>query len=141
VTLEALLRQAGFTVRTDANMTVAERVNRVRVDANFELACWGLTWSEADVALRVYQNFHSSQSVPHGYTSPEMDAVVEALQQATTTDAVKSALRDMQDLWNRDMPSVPLASVPEAVVWGSHVHGIVPTSKTVVLFHQAYLDK
>jgi peptide/nickel transport system substrate-binding protein len=141
VTLEAMLEQAGFDVRTDTNMTVAERVNRVRVDANFELACWGLTWSEADVALRMYQNFHSSQNIPHGYVSPEMDAAIEALQQATTNDAVKSALGDMQELWNRDMPSIPLASVPEAVVWGAHVHGIVPTSKTVVLFNQAFLDE
>jgi peptide/nickel transport system substrate-binding protein len=138
ITLEAMLDAVGFDVTTELG-TVADVIRRITVDRNFDLATWGVAASD-EALWRSLSQFRSDASSNRvDYADPDMDAALDDLKAAGTTDEVNAALARMQEIWNETIPSVSLATVEEFVGVSDRVHGLQQTSATNVLFDDAYL--
>jgi peptide/nickel transport system substrate-binding protein len=136
LTVAAQLEAAGFEVETDITLTVSQLIERVRVDRNYELACWGFNYDASTTWVRLFTAV--GPGGPTGYQSDEMDAALAELQGAATPEQEQAAVEGVQAVWNDEVPSVPLAATPEAILMQDDLDGLVFTSKTVVLFHDAY---
>lgn len=138
--LQAMLQDVGITVRMDNTLSTADAITKVRVNGDYDIACWGLSADDADLWRRLNDNV-GSKTNRVGYVSPEMDVALARLRGAQGVDATKSVMREVQKVWNETMPAVPVAGMEEVVFWNDKVRGLVPTSKAVVLFGDAYLER
>ncbi|HEY8524950.1 MAG TPA: ABC transporter substrate-binding protein [Acidimicrobiales bacterium] len=135
----AQLDAVGFEVETDITLTINDLIERVRANHNYELACWGFNYDASTTWVRLFTAV--GPEGPTGYRSAEMDAALADLQAAATPEEQQAAVEAVQDVWNEDVPAVPLAATPEVILVQDRVGGLVFTSKTVVLFHEAFLTE
>ena len=54
---------------------------------------------------------------------------------------MKAALKDVQDLWNQQVPSVVFGVTDEAIAASAKIKGLRFTQDTNVTFEKAYLAK
>jgi peptide/nickel transport system substrate-binding protein len=137
--LEAMLEAGGFDVALNNTLTIADAITSVRVNGDYDVACWGLDADDPDLWRRLNDNLNSANSRT-GYASPEMDAALAALRGAMGIDETKAAMDQVQEVWNATVPAAPVAGVEQVVIYDDDVRGLLPTSKSVVLFSEAYLE-
>jgi peptide/nickel transport system substrate-binding protein len=142
--VSTLLAAAGIKVNTDrANVPVNEQIADVITKKDYDLACWGLQMTPDDGASSQIDQFLRSTSASNrvGYASPEMDAALNDLQKAQTDEARKAAYKSIAELWNRDVPSVPLLHLEQGVFWTPEVKGMRGAGLTNVALDKVWLDK
>ena len=141
LTMAAMLDAVGFQVELEPNRSLPQQIGLV-VDGNFDLACFGHTPDEADMwdGLRPYQSTNPGNL--SGTNSPELDAALEELRSATTTDEVQEKLGAVQAVWNEVVPAAVYAAFEHVLVWDDDVNGIeFNDSVTVVpMLEHAYIS-
>jgi len=110
-------------------------------DGNFDTACNGMNLSDNAPDIALSQQFTTKGSARVAFKNPEFDAAVERLKAANNDAAVKSALKDVQDIWNQLIPSVVFGVTDEAIAASAKVKGLRFTQDTNVTFEKAYLAK
>lgn len=141
VAVTAALRAAGFDVVEENVATTGAQVQKVIVDADYELACWSLqlfdsaTWVALDRSLR-------SDSIGNraGYASPEMDAALDRLRIAGDLDARRDAIAEIQQVWNDTAPSLVLRASQYVVASADDVHGLQFNQEAMVYYDTAYIE-
>jgi len=142
LTIKAMLDAVGFDVVLEANRTLPQQVELV-VAGRFDVACFGHTPDEGDLwdGLRSYVSTNPRNL--SGIASPELDATLDVLRQATTPDEVQAALADVQAVWNEVNPAVVYAAFDHVLAWTDAVDGIEFNYSTTVvgLFHRASVSR
>ena len=136
------LQAVGIDVAASNDTDVAGVVSKVLTTRDYDLANWGLGMSdESDGNYTQLLGSLGSQSKRYGYSSPEMDAGIEALRVADTDAKKVAAYKTISEIWIRDAPALVITYIPQAVITSPKVHGIVRTAQAVTLYDKAFMTK
>jgi peptide/nickel transport system substrate-binding protein len=139
--LQAMLENAGFTVETELLQSTADIIQRVFVSRDYDLSQSGLSVSEEDPFQRLFTSFHSqSASNASGYANPELDALITELQGTEGKDR-QEILAAIEELSQKDFPTLPLSPVTPFVPWQEDVHGVQPINEGMLLFGDAWIGE
>lgn len=142
VTFAAMLDAAGFKTTIDNNKTIGELTAQVQVQGEYELACWGMNAGDDSPYIALSQHLAStSPGNASGYKNPDFDALIGQLRTVKDAAEEQAVLNKLQELADKDIPTVPYGAVPELVAFGKNTHGIVPTVKSQVLLDKAFITK
>ncbi|WP_235736427.1 ABC transporter substrate-binding protein [Nocardioides alcanivorans] len=137
--LKALWESIGLDVQIDLTRTVAELINKVAVNQDYDAASWGHTFREADPIPKMFAIMHSTGTQLYGsHTSPEMDALLEEFQAAPSYDDQKEVMDRVQQLMNDEVPFLVFGPYAETVVWNESVRGVVGTANSMVFYGHAW---
>ncbi|MPM77344.1 Periplasmic dipeptide transport protein [bioreactor metagenome] len=126
VTLEGMLREAGFTVTT-------EQIDRATFWAslyagNYMIAVSGTSWPVADADAN-YMYFHSSAGQNYLKVNlPELDAAFEQGRSATDPTERLQAYTDVQTIIDEQAVCVPLHQPANAVAYNAALKGVDKTN-------------
>lgn len=139
--LKALFERVGFTVEIEYVRSIADMVNRVAVQQDYDLSIWSFGAPDGAVYPQLFESFHSESNENMGaYASNEMDALIEELRAAETDEAQREIIDRIQQEWNETIPALVLGARPEFVAWQQNVHGLVPSIDSLVLPGEAWMS-
>jgi peptide/nickel transport system substrate-binding protein len=142
IAVQGQLEAAGFKVDLNTSATIGDLIDAVIIDANFDLACWGLnTYEEeawAPLADYVSTNGGANRS---GYSDADIDAALDELRVANSHDDSLAALKKIQEAWNRTVPHVVLGASEEFITWSDAVSGLEFNRDTIVMFGKARIER
>jgi peptide/nickel transport system substrate-binding protein len=138
--IQALLNNVGFDIEVEVLPTITDMINRVFIDANYDMISWGMNIADAEPWVALNQNLSStSLANPSGFKDAQVDELLLELR-ATDDDArTQEILDEIQVIWSEQQPGVILSQQPELIAWNPSVHGVVPTIASMVLFHEAFI--
>lgn len=135
-----MLEAAGFQPEVTGVASISDIIERVAVDAQFDLACWGFNVDDSSPyeAFALHLGMESPSNFT-GFQSEELEGLIHELKLAADDAARTEVLNDIQALFDEQVPVVQLGPTMEFVAWDDSVHGVRPSVKTMVLFDQAYV--
>jgi peptide/nickel transport system substrate-binding protein len=140
LTVEGMLEAVGMDVTVESVPTT-ELIERVITDQNFDVTAWSLDvlpeapWTGVDRNLR-----SDSPTNRTGYADPDFDAALADLREASTVEARRDAIAEVQEVWNETVPGVVLNHDEEFLTWADNVHGVRLTREGVVMLDDAYVE-
>jgi peptide/nickel transport system substrate-binding protein len=140
VAYEAALEAVGMNVDlqvADTNTHIAA----VAVNSDYDLACWGFALSDSAFTRQVASNFGSQPPNRIGYSSPAMEAAIDALFAADDADAARQAVLTMSELYADEVPVAIVGAVEEGIMIRDDVTGVVPTQQSMFLFQDARVTR
>lgn len=139
VATKALLERVGFKVDIEGVASIADQIQKIYVDRDYDLARGATSVSESDPFQRLQGNYNStSPANAIGYANPDMDAALVELQAAGTDEAMQIALDKIVTIWNDTVPSVIVGANATFIPWQDNVHGLVSTSEQMMLLGGAW---
>jgi peptide/nickel transport system substrate-binding protein len=143
IATQAMLQAVGIDAQLDTTKDAAAIANAVIVNKDFEVAVWGLSFASDDGALvSLASNFLSTSGANFGgYKNAAVDQAIRDLRKATTDDQKKAAYKIVAEQIAIDVPMLPLFKLEYFFVWSDKVHGVVPTSRNVLLWGKAWMEK
>jgi peptide/nickel transport system substrate-binding protein len=141
ITVEALLEAVGMDVTVD-NPSIADMIQRVTVDRDFDVTAWSLNvlpeapWSGIDRNLR-----SDSPTNRTGYANDDFDAALADLRQAGTVEERREAIAAIQEIWDETIPGVMYQQDEEFLTWSDRVHGVRLTREGVAMLDDVYVDQ
>lgn len=140
VQLEAQLEAVGFDVTVEGIDNIADLTRRVYVDHDFDLAQGATSIGNEDPYGAMSEwLFSQSPTNGAGYASEEMDGLLRELQAVADDPAAGlEAMRAIEEQFHEDVPAVIINPAGNFYVMQDGVHGIVPNTQTIVLFHDAW---
>jgi peptide/nickel transport system substrate-binding protein len=140
VLFEAMLEAVGFDVTVES-VDSATSLQRVIVEHNYDLACWGLGIREANPWVTLFNNLSSESPANYvGYENADMDRALEDMREATSLDQELEALETIQELWNETAPSAVFESSENLTIWQDDVHNLEFTQNWMTYFDDAYIE-
>lgn len=142
LSIKAMLEAAGFEIELDLLQSVADQVQSLYVDHDYDIAISSTSVLEADIFGRLYSalNSESPSNVP-GYQSAEMDELIRELQAIKKPADAKKVLTAIEELWAEEVPGIAISAGAMLNVWSDEVHGIVSNSDTNILFDDAWVER
>ncbi|MEO5839499.1 MAG: ABC transporter substrate-binding protein [Acidimicrobiales bacterium] len=143
IATQTMLQAVGIDAQLDTSKDGAAIANAVIVDKNFDVAAWGLTLSPDDGALvPLAANFSSTSGANrNGYKNAAVDQAIKDLRKANTDDQKKAAFKIIAEQVATEVPLLPLFKLEYFINWAPKVHGVVPTSRTVILWDKVWMEK
>lgn len=140
VQLEAQLEAVGFDVTVEGIDNIADLTRRVYVDHDFDLAQGATSIGNEDPYGAMSEwLFSQSPTNGAGYASEQMDGLLRELQAvADDPEAGMEAMRAIEEKFHEDVPAVVVNPAGNFYVMQDGVNGIVPTTQSIVLFHDAW---
>lgn len=140
--VNGMLDAVGFKTDLEIIGDTSVLTQRTNVQGDYDVACAGFNLDGYFPYIALKLRF-SSDSVQNttGYSSPELDALIDTLQSASEKEDLTAALDQIQARMDEDVPVVPVSSWPEAMVWSHAVHGVEPSGYSTVLFDKAFVTK
>ncbi|MGY1812083.1 ABC transporter substrate-binding protein [Blastococcus sp. SYSU D00820] len=140
--LKASLEAIGFTVELDNVRTVADQIARIGAQRDYDIVGWGNSYREGDPYVKLFSTLHSSGTQTYGgYTSPEMDALIEEFQAAGTYEEQLEIMDRIQQQINETVPFLNWGPFAEVIAWNDNVHGVVGTMSSMVLLDKAWIEE
>ncbi|HWJ67158.1 MAG TPA: ABC transporter substrate-binding protein [Nocardioides sp.] len=140
VQFEAQLEAVGFDITVENIDSIADLISRVYVDHDFDIAQGATSIGDEDpyVAMNEWL-FSQSYTSASGYASEDMDRLLRQFQ-AVADDPAKGleAMRAIEEQFQQDVPTLLTNPAGNFVAMRDGVNGIVPTTQTIVLFHDAW---
>ena len=143
ILLEAQLEAGGIDVDRIAVTDASALVENVIIKKDFDMSCWGLNILDEALWPLINNSLNSANigtTNYGGYTDAGVDAALADLRVAADPDAVKEAMATIQERWNENVPAVILNAGPVRIIHNDEVHGLVPSSNTLVFLSGAYVD-
>ncbi|HEX7097385.1 MAG TPA: ABC transporter substrate-binding protein [Acidimicrobiales bacterium] len=141
IAVQGQLEAVGFKVDLNTSATISDLIDAVIIDANFELACWGLNTYEEEAWAPLADYLSTDGGANRsGYSDPAMDAALDALRVAGSHEESLEALADVQEIWNRTVPHVVLGASEEVIAWRDGVSGLEFNRDTIVMFGNARIE-
>lgn len=139
VATKALLERVGFKVDIEGVASIADQIQKIYVEQDFDLSRGATSVSESDPYQRLQTSLSStSPSNALGYANPDMDAALVELQAAGTDDAAQTAIDKIVTIWNETVPAVVVGANATYIAWDQDVHGMVSTSEQMMLLGEAW---
>jgi len=133
--VEALLENVGFDVEVEG---VTSTVQRVIVDQNYELACWGLGVRDDTPYVKLEQNMRGGSASNYmGYASEAFDDALDAMRVARTIEEQREALAAAQEVWNETAPTAVLEAVEVFIATAARVEGLRMSQNFLVSYADA----
>ena len=140
VVAKALLDAAGFNVVIE-NAPVSQVTAR-QFTGDYEIVIGGLATSDADPASTFASAFTPTGATNlSGINDPELTAAVTKLKAAADLDAQKSAMTELQEVYNKVQPFAVMANAEQYVVVSDTIGGLTPTLSSTVLYDGAFIKK
>lgn len=140
--IATMLQAVGIEIENNSAHDLPTQIREVAVTKNFDLSCFSLNLpSDEGAIVPLALAFGSAGSLRWGYSSTEMDEAIRAVRVAVTDEEKRAAWRQVATVWDADQPGVPLGAIHESVVWNEKLHGVVPTQQSVVLLHEAWVER
>lgn len=137
--VQAMLNAVGFDTQIEYVTGAGDLVKRMYVDHDYDMSTAAQSLSEADPFERLYTGIKSGgRNNATGYADAEMDALLEKLGVATTDDAKKDVLVEIQKRANETVPWQVWGNVPTLDVWNDNVHGLQQSLDGIMLFDEAW---
>jgi peptide/nickel transport system substrate-binding protein len=135
-----MLEAVGFEIDLQ-QVTVTQIINSVYLEQNFELVpCFGVINPEL-LLYGSYRQFDSRNPAnPVGYKNPALDAALDDLRAARTVEDYQAALEEMQEIWNTDVPTVPLFATRDGTAWRDGIRGVQWHNSFNPLLDRAWLE-
>ena len=140
LTTEGLLEAVGFDVTVE-NLPYNDWAQRWSADFTYDAACYGLIVFDSGPLARLNQFASDSPRNRTGIADEAMDAALDALQAAETSDETVAAMADIQTAWNETLPMASVYAADWFIGASSDLRGVVPTRDVVVMLHDAYLER
>jgi peptide/nickel transport system substrate-binding protein len=143
IATQTMLQAVGIDAQLDTTKDAAAIANAVIVNKDFDVAVWGLSFSSDDGAfVSLASNFLSTSGANRsGYKNAAVDQAINDLRKATTDDQKKAAYKIIAEHVANDVPMLPIFKLEYFFVWSDKVHGIAPTSRNVLLWDKAWMEK
>lgn len=139
VTLKAIFESVGFTINLVPLRSVADQVQKLYVDHDFDLAIAASSLTQVDPYAGLSSVlFSQSGANLSGYASDEMDGLLNDLRAVDTPEQGKPVLAKIQELWDTDVPGIGIQGGGTFTPWNDNVHGIVPTTEALLLYDKAW---
>jgi ABC-type transport system substrate-binding protein len=135
-----LLNAVGLKVQRTIDDT-AGLIAGVITEKNYDLACWGINFTAADIWFSLSTYASDSPTNYTGLKDAQMDQALAQLRAAANNDEIRDALAAVQRRWNEVVPSAVYGALETYAAYSGRVHGLVQTVRETFLFHDAYLDK
>jgi peptide/nickel transport system substrate-binding protein len=136
------LEAVGMEVLASNDTDINGVVSKVLTQRDFDAATWGLGLSdESDANYTQLLGSFGSATKRYGYSSPDMDAAIEALRVADTDAKKIAAYKKISEIWLRDNPALVITYIPSAVIMSPKVHGIDRTGQSMTLFDKTWMEK
>ena len=141
VLIKAMLDAVGFNVKLDPLRSVADQVQKLYIDHDFDLAIGSGSVSDVDPYQALTSQLAStSSSNVTGWGSPQMDKLLAQLQANGTPAAGKAIVAKIQTMIAKYAPEISLDAAGVFQAWNKDVHGIEPTTATLELFNKAWKE-
>ncbi|MEQ6900920.1 ABC transporter substrate-binding protein [Nocardioides sp. YIM 152588] len=141
VMIKAMLEAVGFEVTLDPIRSIADQVQKLYIDHDYDLGVAAMNIPDMDPFSRLAGNLGStSLSNTTGYASEQMDGLLLRLQGATDQADALNAIKGIESLWDKEVPGVGIAAGGTFQAWNDDVHGITPTTETMFLYDQAWKE-
>jgi ABC-type transport system substrate-binding protein len=75
-----------------------------------------------------------------GFDDPDFNAALARLRKAPDVETSKEALKDLQEIWNEQVPSVIYTATPWTRIWSEKVHGLKFNALGGMYFSDAYIE-
>lgn len=140
VQLEAQLEAVGFDVTVEGIDNIADLTRRVYVDHDFDLAQGATSIGDEDPYGAMSEwLFSQSPTNGAGYASKEMDRLLTEFQAVADDPAAGlDAMRAIETKIHEDAPAVIVNPGGNFMVMQDSVGGVLPTTQTILLFHDAW---
>ncbi|WP_110206859.1 ABC transporter substrate-binding protein [Nocardioides daejeonensis] len=137
--VKALLEAVGFEVEIDLMRTVADLINKVVIDRDYDVSAWGHSFRESDPIPKMFAIMHSTGNQLYGsYTSKAMDALLEEFQVAPSYEEQKAVMDRIQQQVNADVPFLVFGPYAETVVWNENVRAVTGAANSMVLYSKTW---
>ena len=140
ILVEGMLEEVGFDVEVDFAPPGDVR-NRIIVEASFDLGTFGISALEDAPTARYNSYEMDSPRNRTGYGTPEMDEALAQLQVAVTREEKREAMGAIQEIWNRDVPSLILGHGEWLIATADHVQGVFISRDVTPMFNWSYIDR
>lgn len=138
--VQAMLNAVGFDLVVDTVPTFSDIVSNVFAKRDFQMAQFGLGVFDDDPWASLFPNLHSAASGNASkYSNPEFDSALSEFGSAATLEQAQAAAEGIQTVFANDVPMLITGGNTYAMFWTDRLHGVVPTSRSVMLLDQAYL--
>lgn len=140
MTAKAQLEAVGFEVNVDLMRTIADQIERIGVEQDYDVGKWGLSFREADPFTKMFATMHSEGNQVYSmHTSDEMDSLIEEFQAAADFEDQHEIMDRIQQQVNEDVPYLTWGPFVEVTAWDSDVQGVVGGSNSMLMFDQAWV--
>ena len=139
VTLKAIFEAVGFKVELVPLRSVADQVQKLYIDHDFDLAVGAGSMLDVDPYAALSSIlFSQSGSNNSGYVSEEMDGLLNELRTVAGPEDGKPVMTKIQELWDKDVPGIGINAGGTFTPWNDNVHGIEPTTEMLLLYDKAW---
>jgi peptide/nickel transport system substrate-binding protein len=143
LTLSTMLNAVGMDVEVDSSFEPLPLTLEIIVNRNFDLAVWGSGLTENPdgnyVTMLGGYSSEAQRTGYRGYSSPEMDAAIAALEVADTDEEITEAYAMLAEIWNEDVPAIALNELENALITRPGLEGVAGTSASSFLISGAWL--
>jgi peptide/nickel transport system substrate-binding protein len=143
LTVSAMLTAAGMDVQLDSTFEPLPLTLEVIINHNFDLVIWGSGFTENPhgnyVTLMGGYSTGAEQSGYRGYSNPDMDAAIAALEVADSDAGVTEAYSMLAEVWNEDVPALALNELENALITRPGLAGVEATSNSSFLLSGAWV--
>lgn len=141
IAAQAMLEDAGFEVELDLLQNVADQVQKIYVDHDFDIAVASSSIADEAIYARMMSMLGSQSglNVP-GYANPEWDELTAQLQAVDNPDDAEEVLTQLEEIWAEDAPGVSIAAGAMINAWNPNVHGVGTTAESMVTFDKAWIE-
>lgn len=142
IATQTMLQAAGMNVTVKNDYDIQAFIADALLNKNYEMACIGLAVSPNDGAYPALEQqlYSTSPTNRLGYANPAMDAALDKLRVAATDDERRAAFKAIAEIFSADVPIAVFEAVEEYVAFDPDVHGVVPTSNSVMLFDKTWIE-
>lgn len=142
VATKAMLESVGFSVTLDLASNVADQVQKVYVDRDFDIATGSTSIQDNDPYSALYSSLNSaSPTNPGSYANPELDELLNELKGAASPEDGMETMAAIEEIWTEDVPYVNISGGSYFNVWADNVHGVQQTTETSVLLDEAWIEQ
>lgn len=139
VLIQAMLQAAGFQVTLVPITSVADQVQTLYVQHNFDLAIAASSLADLDPYASIDTLLSgTSPTNLSGWSSPQMDSLLAQLRASSDASSGARIMAQIQKVWDANVPGISVDAGGVFQVWASNVHGIEPTTQTLMLYTKAW---
>lgn len=141
--IKASLDSVGFDVEVDALRNSADVYTRIAIERDYDVAGWGISLRDSDPYTRMFAALHSEGSISHGvHTGPEMDAIIDDFQAATSQEEALEVMVRFQEQWKVDVPAITWGPKADFWTWDTELlRGVMGSGTSSLVLAKAWLSK
>lgn len=139
--IQGQLEAVGFEVETEFPRSVADYINQVFVERQFDTTRTSMSSLEENPFQGLYNVLHSTAiQNAAGINDPQLDALLDAVRSAEP-DAITEPLQELEQYIFDTAPIISLSGQSRYTIWQDNIHGVRPTNDSMLDFSKAWIGE